>query len=126
MTVSSGICSGNVRVDRDDKQWLVGAFRETGIPLYDPSRFEVGFTDHRQGACRPCENASASPDQRSLTILLHGRFQLSFLVDGILYKCLLEHQGDYVLWEPRVLHWWESVTDSTVITIRWPAAQERE
>jgi len=53
-----------------------------------------------------------------LVLLVQGIFRIS-LTEG---SIALRRQGDYALWGPGIGHSWEAVTDSVVVTVRWPSS----
>ncbi|HZC00371.1 MAG TPA: signal peptidase I, partial [Gammaproteobacteria bacterium] len=34
----------------------------------------------------------------------------------------MNRQGDYVMWGPGIDHSWKALSESVVITVRWPSA----
>jgi quercetin dioxygenase-like cupin family protein len=50
-------------------------------------------------------------------VLLDGKFRIDLRSGSV----MLERRGDYVMWGPGTDHSWEAVSDSTVLTVRWPS-----
>jgi quercetin dioxygenase-like cupin family protein len=57
-------------------------------------------------------------DRRTtLVLLVQGHFRVD-LTEG---SVTLARQGDYAVWGPGIDHSWEVISDSVVLTIRWPS-----
>jgi hypothetical protein len=109
---------GNARDDCDHKQWLVGSFRSSQTLLHS-QRLEIKTSIHSQGEGRSRDAASADPDRRTLVILQAGSLEMNLEFDGQVQEVTLQ-PGDYVIWLPKVTHWWRALADNThIITIRW-------
>jgi hypothetical protein len=63
--------------------------------------------------------AWTADDQRTTLVLL---VQGNFRVDLTETSVTLSRQGDYVLWGPGIDHTWEALSDSVVVTVRWPSS----
>lgn len=58
-------------------------------------------------------------DQRTtLVLLVEGNFRVD-LTEG---SITMSRQGDYIVWQPGIDHSWEAISDSVVLTVRWPSA----
>jgi quercetin dioxygenase-like cupin family protein len=51
-------------------------------------------------------------------LLVQGTFQIDLTEASI----TLAKQGDYAIWGPGIDHSWQAISDSTVITVRWPSS----
>ncbi len=123
MQCVAGVCHGHALVDGEGfRGWMMGAFHPPESPLHDPHQ-EVKFDSVRKGVCRPRNEASADSKNRTLQILVEGHIRTTFpaTAERGEYVAELSAPGHYALWESGVLHFWEALTDSVVITIRWPA-----
>jgi len=59
---------------------------------------------------------------RSMSVLIRGRFRLTFRRGNVTEEILLEKEGDYAVWLPGVEHTWIAEAEETVIlTVRWPS-----
>ncbi len=78
-----------------------------------------------RGSWRLSRRASTSrwqisaDDQRTTLVLL---VQGSFRIDLTETSVTLEKQGDYAAWGPGIDRSWEAITESIVITVRWPSS----
>ncbi|MEV0731080.1 signal peptidase I [Polymorphospora sp. NPDC050346] len=96
--------------------WFVGPFLErAGIRRTD--RVELKWGVHRAGERR--DGISDGAGVGSAAVLVTGSFVMEFPTKR--RHVLLSRCGDYVLYGPGVAHSWHAVTDSTVLTVRWPA-----
>lgn len=58
-------------------------------------------------------------DQRTtLVLLVKGTFRIDLTEASL----TLEKQGDYATWGPGIDHSWEALSDSIVVTVRWPSS----
>jgi hypothetical protein len=95
--------------------WFVGHFIE---PSNDPrslSALEIKWGIHKAGDSRT--DWAVNSEATTLSMLISGRFRLKFPKREV----LLFQAGDYVLWLPGVPHCWVALSDSTIVTIRWPS-----
>jgi hypothetical protein len=95
--------------------WLLGHFIDPADGVQHSTDVEVKWATHPAGERR---TAWTVGDRRTtLLLLIQGRFRLELTGTSI----TLAEQGDYVLWGPGIDHCWQAVTDSTVVTVRWPS-----
>lgn len=67
---------------------------------------------------RACNSGLQRHNHGEWRQLVQGNFRID-LTEGTV---TLTEQGDYVLWGPGIDHWWEALSDSVVITVRWPSS----
>jgi hypothetical protein len=110
-------CHGNAAEDsRDTRGWLLGHFIDPAEGVRSSKDVEVKWGIHPAGDERP---EWASDDQRTtLVLLVQGTFRIN-LTDA---SITLTRQGDYAMWGPGIDHSWQPISDSTVITVRWPSS----
>ena len=115
--MSDGWCSGNAEEDgRETRGWLLGHFIDPAAGVRHSKDVEVKWGIHPAGEKRA---GWAADDQRTtLVLLVSGVHRVEFTEGSV----TLERQGDYVVWGPGAGHAWEAVTDSVVVTVRWPSA----
>jgi quercetin dioxygenase-like cupin family protein len=51
-------------------------------------------------------------------LLVQGNFRIDLTETSV----TLEKQGDYAVWGPGIDHSWAAITESVVITVRWPSS----
>lgn len=98
--------------------WFVGHFIDNDA-LRRTKDVEIKWGIHTTGAT----NGSFSTNQtaRTMSVLIRGRFRLTFLDGEKARDVLLEKEGDYVLWGSGIPHNWKAEEDSVVLTVRWPS-----
>ncbi|MEU7785590.1 signal peptidase I [Amycolatopsis sp. NPDC049159] len=116
--VSGSWTAGNANDDSvSTRGWLVGHFIDSSGGVRVTEDVEVKWAHHPAGDKRP---AWTSGDQRTtLVILIAGEFR----VDVTGGSRTLSRQGDYIMWKPGNNHSWEALTDSVVLTVRWPSGK---
>ena len=109
--------SGNAADDGNNTRgWLLGHFIDPAEGVLSTRDVEVKWGVHRAGD----ERATwvCGDERTTLVLLVQGIFRIS-LTEG---SIALRRQGDYALWGPGIGHSWEAVTDSVVVTVRWPSS----
>ncbi len=110
------IQTGNTNVDSiETRGWFVGSFlpKEKGLRYSDD--LELKWGTHKLGEAR--KEWSTGEAQTTISILISGKFAVEFRNDVV----NLTKPGDYVIWGMRIDHKWEAITDSVVLTVRWPS-----
>ena len=116
MQRTRGVTSGNAADDSEDRRgWLLGHFLSgTNGPMATPD-VEVKWAVYEGGESRAEWGYNLTA--HTLAILVRGRFLLRFPERDV----LLAQEGDYVLWEPGVAHFWQAEGPTIVVTVRWPS-----
>jgi quercetin dioxygenase-like cupin family protein len=57
-------------------------------------------------------------DRATLLLVIQGTHRLELPETSI----TLSRPGDYAIWGPGIDHSWEAVSDTTVVTVRWPSS----
>lgn len=99
--------------------WFIGPFLPVDAGIRRTDAVEVKWGRHSAGDSRAGLNDCL--DTQSLAILLSGNFVVEFPTLG--EEVVLSQAGDYVLYGPGMVHGWRAVESSTVLTVRWPAAE---
>jgi len=115
--VSVNWYSGNAAEDgHETRGWLLGHFIDPAKGVRSSKDVEVKWGIHPAGEKRAGWTAD---DQRTtLVLLVEGNFRIDLTEGGV----TLARQGDYAVWGPGIDHSWEAVSDSVVVTVRWPSA----
>lgn len=107
---------GNAAEDSDQSRgWLVGHFLGPDSGVRATTDVEVKWGVHCAGERRGQWTQGES--RTTLVLLVQGSFVVE-LSDG---EVALTRQGDYLMWGPGIEHQWRAVTDSVVVTVRWPS-----
>ncbi|MGH3261762.1 MAG: signal peptidase I [Trebonia sp.] len=108
---------GNAEEDgRETRGWILGHFIDPSAGVRSSKDVEIKWFNHPAGDKR---HEWTSDDQRTtLVLLVEGNFR----IDPTEASVTLERQGDYVTWGPGIDHSWEALTESIVVTVRWPSS----
>lgn len=108
--------SGNAAQDgRDTRGWLLGHFIDPAESVRSSKDVEVKWGIHPAGEKRA--EWTADDQRTTLVLLVKGSFRIDLTESSI----TLAREGDYALWGPGIDHWWEALSDSVVVTVRWPS-----
>jgi quercetin dioxygenase-like cupin family protein len=107
---------GNAAEDgRETRGWLLGHFIDPAQGVRSTKDLEVKWGVHPAGEKRP--DWTADDQRTTLVLLVEGHFVVH-LTEG---TATMSRQGDYAVWGPGVDHSWEALSNSVVITVRWPS-----
>jgi hypothetical protein len=116
-TVSINWHSGNAAEDgRETRGWLLGHFIDPAKGIRSSKDVEVKWGIHPVGDKRP--EWTADDQRTTLLLLVQGNFRVDLTEASI----ILARQGDYAVWGPGIDHAWEALSDSIVVTVRWPSS----
>ena len=116
-----GVRCGNASRDGAARRgWYIGRF-VSDDPYRQAHDVEIKWGIHRPGDSN--EEYAADPVARSMSVLIRGRFRLSFRRGEQIEEVILENEGDYALWLPGVEHNWvaEGGEETVILTVRWPS-----
>ena len=108
---------GNAEQDgRETRGWILGHFIDSSEGVRSSKDVEVKWGIHPPGDKR--HEWTADDQRTTLVLLITGNFRVDLTGASI----ALEKQGDYVVWGPGIDHSWEAISDSVVVTVRWPSS----
>jgi hypothetical protein len=114
--VNANWYSGNAAEDGQERRgWIIGHFIDPAEGVRSSNDVEVKWGIHPVGDRRP--EWTADDQRTTLVLLVQGNFRINLTETSI----TLEKQGDYAVWGSGIDHSWEAITDSVVITVRWPS-----
>ena len=109
--------SGNAAEDGGETRgWILGHFIDPSEGVRSCKDVEIKWGIHPAGEKR--HEWTADDQRTTLVLLVTGKFR----IDLAEASTNLEKQGDYVTWGPGIDHSWEAITDSIVVTVRWPSS----
>lgn len=112
-----GLTHGNAAAaGAKTRQWFVGRFVRG---LRRSEDLEVKWGVHPRGQTNG--KFAANQRARTLSILIEGKFRLTFRKGLSTRKIVLRKAGDFVQWDGGIGHDWCAMEDSIVLTVRWPS-----
>jgi hypothetical protein len=113
---------GNAKADQvHGSGWFVGQFVPAELELRRQTAVELKWGIHPDGEKRP--QPWANQNGVTISVLIEGRLKVTFFVDGSQQEVTLQTKGDYVIFGPEVVHSWEAVGDTIVLSVRFPSVQ---
>lgn len=113
---------GNAAADQvRDSGWFIGQFVPAGAGLRRQTDVEMKWGIHKDGEKRshPAANGNAT----TISVLIKGALRVTFDVEGSAEVVTLAKAGDYVVFTPDVVHFWEAVGDAIVLSVRFPSVE---
>jgi hypothetical protein len=110
---------GNAATENIDG-WFIGQFIPQELGPRHQTDVELKWGVHPAGETR-AQSWGRYNKATTISILIQGIFQINFRVDGEVKEILLQKQGDYVTMPPGVEHSWIAITDSVVMSVRFPS-----
>lgn len=115
----SSIISGNLtdktKEDSNRRGWFLGHFMAPNSKFKNDN-FEVKWGIHPKGDRK--KTSAKNSTAKTIAILIKGKFVIRFSDDK---EVLLSKIGDFVYWDGKIYHTYEALTNSIVLTIRWPS-----
>jgi hypothetical protein len=113
---------GNAKVDQaPGAGWFVGQFIPAEFGLRHQTDVELKWGVHPDGEKRP--QPWANQNGTTISVLIEGSLKITFYVDGGQKEVMLRTKGDYVAFGPEVVHSWEAVGDTIVLSVRFPSVE---
>jgi hypothetical protein len=113
---------GNAKADQvRGTGWFVGQFIPAGFGLRHQTDVELKWGIHPDGEKRA--RPWASPSSTTISVLIEGSLKVTFDIDGAQREVTLRTKGDYIAFGPDVVHSWEAVGDTIVLTVRFPSVE---
>lgn len=114
---------GNAAVDQlRNTGWFVGQFVPAALGLRHQTDVELKWGLHKDGEKRshPLANGNAT----TISVLIRGgALRVLFDVDGTPQTVTLQKEGDYVVFGPDVVHFWEAEGEPVVLSVRFPSVE---
>jgi hypothetical protein len=113
---------GNAKLDHvGGSGWFVGQFIPAKLGLRHQTAVELKWAIHPHGEkrARPWAHGNAT----TISILIEGCLKVTLDIDGAQQEVALRTKGDYVVFGPEVVHSWEAVGDTIVLSVRFPSVE---
>jgi hypothetical protein len=113
---------GNAKADQvRDSGWFVGQFVSPELGLRHQTDVELKWGIHPDGEKRP--QPWANRNGTTISVLIEGSLRVTFQVDGTYEEVTLQTKGDYVAFGPEVIHCWEAIGHTIVLSVRFPSVE---
>ena len=113
---------GNATADQvRSSGWFVGRFVPAELGLRHQTNVELKWGIHPDGEkrSRPWANQNGT----TISVLIEGSLRVTFYMDGTEKEVVLRTKGDYVAFGPEIVHSWEAVGDTIVLSVRFPSVE---
>jgi hypothetical protein len=113
---------GNATADQvRSSGWFIGQFVPPELGLRSQTEVELKWGVHPDGDRRP--SPWANRNGTTISVLIEGVLRVTFHVDGTQKEVTLKTKGDYVVFGPEVVHSWEAIGDTIVLSVRFPSVE---
>ena len=103
--------------------WFVGQFVPPTLGLRHQTDVELKWGVHADGEKR--SHPQANGNGTTISVLIHGILRVNFHVGETPQVATLERQGDYVVFGADVVHSWEAIGETLVLSVRFPSVEAR-
>jgi hypothetical protein len=113
---------GNAKADQvGDSGWFIGQFIPAEFGLRRQTQVELKWGVHPDGERRA--QPWAHQNATTISVLIEGGFKLTFHLGDSRQEVILRTKGDYVIFGPEVVHSWEAIGDTIVLSVRFPSVE---
>ena len=113
---------GNAQSDQvRGSGWFVGQFVPAELGLRHQREVELKWGIHPDGDKR--SHPWANRNGTTISVLIEGSLKVTFHIDGGQQEVTLQKKGDYVAFGPEVVHSWEAIGDTIVLSVRFPSVE---
>jgi hypothetical protein len=122
MDSKTSFYSGNAAVDQvRGTGWFVGQFVPPELGLRHQTDVELKWGIHKDGEKR--SHPWATGTSTTISVLITGTLHVTFQPDGPAQVVTLRQAGDYIVFGREVVHSWEAVGDTIVLSVRFPSVE---
>jgi hypothetical protein len=112
---------GNAAADQvGESGWFVGQFISPAIGSRHQTDVELKWGVHQDGERRP-RGPEATERATTIAILIQGALRTTLQVDGTQHEVTMRKQGDYLIYGRDVVHSWEAIGPTIVLSVRFPS-----
>jgi len=113
---------GNAAVDQvRNTGWFLGQFVPVELGLRHQHDVELKWGIHLDGEKR--SHPWANGNGTTISVLIRGNLQVAFHVGSTAQVVMLQKEGDYIIFGPDVVHSWEAIGDTVVLSVRFPSVE---
>jgi hypothetical protein len=114
---------GNAEIDQvRGTGWFVGQFVPSDLGARHQTDVELKWAVHPDGD-RRIDGAEANRNATTISVLIRGALRTRFEIDGAIRVVTLEKPGDYVIFGPDIVHSWEALGETVVLSVRFPSIE---
>lgn len=125
MVDSASYYFGNAATDQvRGSGWFVGQFVPPELGLRHQTDVEIKWGLHPGGDKRP--QPWANGNATTISVLIRGTLMVSIYADETPRVITLAKEGDYVVFGSDVVHSWEAVGETLVLSIRFPSVEVKK
>jgi hypothetical protein len=122
MRDESAFYFGNATADQvRGSGWFIGQFVPPELGLRRQTDVEIKWGVHPDGDKRP--SPWANRNGTTISVLIEGVLRVTFHIDGTQKQVTLQTKGDYVVFGPEVVHSWEAIGATIVLSVRFPSVE---
>ncbi len=100
--------------------WFVGQFVPAG--LRHQTDVELKWGIHRDGE-RRSRGPEAVAKATTISILIRGALRVVFCAEEAQHAVSMEKEGDYIIFGPGVVHSWQAIGETLVLSVRFPSLE---
>lgn len=113
---------GNAAVDQvRNTGWFLGQFVPLELGLRHQSEVELKWGIHPDGEKR--SHPWANGNGTTISVLIRGALRVAFHIGETPQVVILRKEGDYIVFGPDVVHSWEAIGDTVVLSVRFPSVE---
>jgi quercetin dioxygenase-like cupin family protein len=101
--------------------WFIGQFVPAELGLRHQTELELKWGVHPDGEKR--SHPWANRNGTTISVLIEGSLKVTFHIDGATKEVTLRTRGDYLAFGPEVVHSWEAIGDTIVLSVRFPSVE---
>jgi hypothetical protein len=98
--------------------WFVGSFFDPSLGLRLSKDVEIKWGIHKAGETR--QEWVTGEFRTTISILISGEWEMIFRDKTVQMK----KQGDFIMWDQGVDHKWRAISDTTIVSKRWPSVKQ--
>jgi hypothetical protein len=116
---------GNAALDQvRGTGWFVGQFVPEELGQRHQTGVELKWGIHPDGEKRV--HPWAQGHATTIAILIRGALRVEFHSGPTPQVVTMQREGDYVVYGPQVVHSWEAIGDTLVLTVRFPSVEVKQ
>ena len=122
MDLRRSFYAGNAVADQvGNTGWFLGQFIPAELGIRHQRDLELKWGIHQKGQTR--SHPYANGNGTTISVLVKGNFRVALQVGTISHTVTLEKEGDYVVFGPDVVHSWQAIADTIVLSVRFPSVE---